>query len=268
MGRREREKKFKRIQEKEAGKLKPLTWRERLARTPVWSQFLYRFLVSFIILLPVALIALWIYSARVNQSIKSPTNQSNQTMATIVTDFGEIKVSLNKKATPKTVENFIKLAEKNYYNGLPFHRVIRDFMVQAGDPNCLAPSEIKQCGAGGESAWGGKFEDEINAQSLGLTTEQIKSLEAEGYKYRSDLKSHKVEIGSIAMANAGPNTNGSQFFIVTQKPQPHLNGKHTVFGMVEEGMEVVSAIAAVEVDENDRPVEEVKIKEIKVISSK
>lgn len=256
MSRREREKKLRRIQEKEARQLKILPWQKRV---PFWILFLYRFVISFLIILPLALVI--IYFIVNNRSAEKPTKN---TIAIMKTDFGEIRLKLFDEVAPKTVENFVKLVKKDYYNGLPFHRVIRDFMIQAGDPNCLAPTEVKQCGAGGVSAWGGKFDDEINAKSLGLSDEQIKSLEAEGFSYRDDLKSHKVEVGSIAMANAGPNTNGSQFFIVTKEDQPHLNGKHTVFGEVEQGMEVVSAIAAVEIDENDRPVEDVKIKEIKI----
>lgn len=167
------------------------------------------------------------------------------------TSKGDIELELYKKDAPKTVENFEKLAQKGYYNNLTFHRVIKDFMIQGGDPN--------GDGTGGESAWGGKFEDEINPKSVGVSEDTIKQFEGQGYKYNYNLTSHKVEVGSLAMANSGPNTNGSQFFIVTEKPQPHLDGKHTVFGMVTKGMETVSAIAAVETGENDKPKEPVMI---------
>lgn len=178
------------------------------------------------------------------------------TKAIMDTSMGEVTISLYSKDAPETVENFASLASDGYYDGLTFHRVIKDFMIQGGDP--------KGDGTGGESYWGGKFEDEINANSLGLSKEQISSLESQGYKYRNDIRSHKAEIGSIAMANSGPDTNGSQFFIVTEQDQPHLNGKHTVFGKIVSGMEVVRKIAAVETDENDKPKESVIINSIEL----
>lgn len=157
--------------------------------------------------------------------------KENKTMiATISTTMGEIKLELFKDDAPKTVENFQKLAEKGYYNGVIFHRVIKDFMIQGGDPT--------GSGTGGESAFGKEFEDEINQ--------------------------HKIEAGSLAMANRGPNTNGSQFFIVTEKPQPHLDGKHTVFGKVVEGTDVVKKIAAVQVGENNKPLQDVKMTGVKI----
>jgi len=158
-------------------------------------------------------------------------NQPQNRVAVIETEKGNIKLELFAQDAPKTVKNFIDLAEKGFYNGLKFHRVIPDFMIQGGDPN--------GDGTGGP---GYKFEDEINPWSLGLSESEIKSLEAQGYQYTKKLESHKVQVGSLAMANAGPNTNGSQFFIVTQTDQPHLNGKHTVFGQVLEGMEIVRQI--------------------------
>ena len=158
-------------------------------------------------------------------------NQPQNRFAVIETPRGQIKLELFSQDAPKTVKNFTDLAQKGFYNGLKFHRVIPEFMIQGGDPN-----------GNGTGGPGYKFEDEINPWSLGLAESEIKSLEAQVYKYTKKLKSHKVEVGSLAMANAGPNTNGSQFFIVTQKDQPHLNGKHTVFGKVIEGMEVVRQI--------------------------
>jgi cyclophilin family peptidyl-prolyl cis-trans isomerase len=189
------------------------------------------------------------------------TESAKNPIVIIETDKGNIKIELFTADAPKTVENFLGLVKKGYYNGITFHRVIPDFMIQGGDPTGT--------GGGGESIFGDKFEDEINAKSLGLedvlvkdspmypflkqmydeeTVEKYKDkslmalYEGTGYKYSDKLKSHKMEKGAVAMANAGPNTNGSQFFIVSTKAQPHLDGKHTVFGQVLEGMDVVAKI--------------------------
>ncbi len=126
--------------------------------------------------------------------------------ATIETDKGPIQIKLYPEHAPKTVNNFVSLARDGFYDGLTFHRVIPNFMVQGGDPDGT--------GRGGP---GYKFEDEVRGNPL------------------------KHETGSLSMANAGPNTNGSQFFI-THAPQPHLNGRHTVFGKVMDGQDVVDAI--------------------------
>ena len=126
--------------------------------------------------------------------------------ATIVTNRGTIEVALSAQYAPKTVNNFVFLARDGFYDGVSFHRVISNFMVQGGDPT--------GSGSGGP---GYRFEDETRGNPL------------------------KHETGVISMANAGPNTNGSQFFI-THSPQPHLNGMHTVFGKVVKGMDVVNAI--------------------------
>jgi len=134
------------------------------------------------------------------------------------TNAGPIELELHDEDAPKTVENFRKLASEGFYDDLIFHRVITDFMIQGGCP--------EGTGTGGP---GYAFEDEFNA--------------------------HKVERGALAMANAGPNTNGSQFFIVTVDEAPWLNGKHTVFGRVVSGMETVDAIEGTETGPGDRPVE-------------
>jgi len=126
--------------------------------------------------------------------------------ATIVTNRGTIEVALSAQYAPKTVNNFVFLAREGFYDGVLFHRVISNFMIQGGDPTGT-----------GTAGPGYRFEDETRGNPL------------------------KHETGVISMANAGPNTNGSQFFI-THSPQPHLNGKHTVFGKVVKGMEVVNAI--------------------------
>jgi peptidyl-prolyl cis-trans isomerase-like 1 len=153
------------------------------------------------------------------------------TVAIIKTNMGTIEIELFADQTPKTVENFVGLSEKGYYEGVIFHRVIKDFMLQAGDPTGT--------GRGGASFWGGKFEDE----------------------FVSDLK-HDTP-GILSMANAGPNTNGSQFFI-TLVPTPWLDGKHTVFGKVINGMDVVYAIGEVKTAAGDKPVNEVVMEEVTI----
>jgi peptidyl-prolyl cis-trans isomerase B (cyclophilin B) len=136
--------------------------------------------------------------------------------ATITTSLGPIEIELFDDAAPKTVANFTKLAGEGYYDDLSFHRVIPDFMIQGGCPN-----------GDGRGGPGYTFEDEFN--------------------------DHKVVRGALAMANAGPNTNGSQFFIVTTDAAPWLDGKHTVFGRVTSGLDVVDAISAVDRDRSDKP---------------
>jgi peptidyl-prolyl cis-trans isomerase B (cyclophilin B) len=138
--------------------------------------------------------------------------------AVLHTNAGPITVELHDNAAPKTVENFRKLSADGFYDGLIFHRVITDFMIQGGCP--------EGTGTGGP---GYTFEDEINE--------------------------HKIVRGALAMANAGPNTNGSQFFIVTTEEAPWLDGKHTVFGRVTDGMDSVDAIEATPTGAGDRPVE-------------
>ena len=153
------------------------------------------------------------------------------TVAIIKTNMGTIEIELFADKTPKTVENFVGLANKGYYNGVIFHRVIDNFMIQSGDPTGT--------GRGGESFWGGKFADE----------------------FVSDLK-HDGS-GVLSMANAGPNTNGSQFFI-TLVATPWLDGHHTVFGKVISGMDVVFAIGKVKTGANDKPVEDVVMEEVTI----
>jgi peptidyl-prolyl cis-trans isomerase B (cyclophilin B) len=138
--------------------------------------------------------------------------------ATMNTSQGPITIELFDDDAPETVANFRKLASENFYDGVIFHRVIPDFMIQGGDPDGT--------GMGGP---GYTFDDEING--------------------------HKIVRGALAMANAGPNTNGSQFFIVTTKAAPWLDGKHTVFGQVTSGMDSVDAIERLPTDSSDRPLE-------------
>lgn len=179
--------------------------------------------------------------------LATPTSVANPTfsilpenmkiVATIKTAKGNIELELYPKIAPKTVSNFVGLAENGFYDGTKFHRVVDDFVIQGGDP--LSKIDDPRVGSGGP---GYRFDDEINAKSLGLTDAVITQLEAQGYKYDNSLQSMQMKPGVIAMANAGPNTNGSQFFIVTTKDQPYLNGKHTVFGKVVKGMDVVLKI--------------------------
>lgn len=157
--------------------------------------------------------------------------------ASIKTVKGEIQLELYPDVAPKTVANFVKLAQDKFYDGTKFHRVVPGFVIQGGDP--LSKTDDPRVGSGGP---GYQFEDEINPKSIGVPREVINELEAEGYRYNESLSSLPVDVGAIAMANSGPNTNGSQFFIVTDAPQPHLNGKHTVFGKVVGGMEVVRSV--------------------------
>lgn len=153
----------------------------------------------------------------------------------IETDKGEIKLELHPKLAPKAVENFIKLTEEGFYNGTTFHRVVEGFVIQGGDP--LSKNDDPSNDGTGDPGY--TFEDEINPKSIGLTFDQTKELEELGYRYRYDIKSIPHEPGVISMANSGPNTNGSQFFIVTTRSLPELNGRYTAFGRVYEGMDVV-----------------------------
>ena len=177
--------------------------------------------------------------AATDTNLTNTTEEGSMLTAVIKTDKGDITVELNRDSAPKTVDNFVKLARDTFYDGTTFHRVVEDFVIQGGDPNSK-DDDPSNDGAGGP---GYQFEDEINPRSLGLSDEAIAQLEAEGYVYNYDLESHKMEPGALAMANSGPATNGSQFYIVTTQPQPHLDGRHTVFGHVTQGMDVVLAIA-------------------------
>lgn len=193
-------------------------------------------------------------------AIQLSTPQKGDTLAVMHTNMGNIKIKLFPEKAPKTVENFVTHSKNGYYNGLKFHRVINDFMIQGGDP--------RGNGTGGESIWGGSFKDEF------------------------DPELHNLR-GALSMANSGPNTNGSQFFIVQAREvpanmleqmhdledngfpaditaayaelggTPWLDFRHTVFGQVTDGMDVVDAIAAVETN-NDVPCEDVIINSIDI----
>ena len=191
----------------------------------------------------VLLILIGILGCQGSETVKDDSNQTEikkeeetkvskeMTVAVMNTNMGKIEIELFADKTPKTVENFVGLAEKGYYNGIIFHRVISDFMIQGGDPTGT--------GRGGNSLWGTPFADEI-----------VPSLKHE-------------EPGVLSMANAGPNTNGSQFFI-TVVPTPWLDGKHTVFGKVINGMNVVYDIAKVKTAAGDKPVNDVLMETVTI----
>lgn len=157
---------------------------------------------------------------------------------TIETEKGNIELELDKKAAPKTVDNFVKLAQDGFYDGTKFHRVVENFVIQGGDP-LSKDNDPNNDGSGGP---GYAFDDEINPKSLELSDEVIAQLESQGYKFDYSLKSIPHKIGVISMANSGPNTNGSQFFIITTQDQPDLDGRYTAFGTVIRGMDVVRQI--------------------------
>jgi cyclophilin family peptidyl-prolyl cis-trans isomerase len=147
--------------------------------------------------------------------------------ATMHTNHGTIELELFEGDAPKTVENFTKLSQDGFYDGLIFHRVIKDFMLQGGGP--------EGTGTGGP-----------------------------GYTFEDEFNDNKIVRGALAMANAGPNTNGSQFFIVTTDAAPWLDGKHTVFGRVTEGMDTVDSIEGTETGAQDRPVADAVIERVEV----
>jgi len=165
-------------------------------------------------------------------------NKEKSTIQAIIkTNKGDIRLDLDKDAAPNTVDNFIKLAKEEFYNGIKFHRVESGFVIQAGDP-LTKDDDPANDGSGGP---GYAFDDEINPKALGLDDTKIKALESQGYKFNYFLKSISHTIGTISMANSGPNTNGSQFFI-TLTDLSDLDGRYTVFGRVVEGMDVVQEI--------------------------
>jgi len=173
-----------------------------------------------------------------NRIHKEKIIMENLVSATIETTKGNIELQLDRNAAPKTVDNFVKLAKERFYDGTTFHRVVKDFVIQGGDP-LSKDNDPTNDGTGGP---GYLFADEINPKSIGVPDETIQQLEAAGYKYDYSLTSLPNKVGVIAMANAGPDTNGSQFFIITTQDQPNLNGRHTVFGNVTNGMDVVRQI--------------------------
>jgi len=231
MGRKERERKQKIVDQKIADK--EILEKRRTEKYSGWNTFWRKWQFWVVI---AAFLALIIYPFRGNiMNTSKDTEETNITnkanSAIIHTSIGDIAVDLYREDAPKTVENFEKLASDGFYDGLLFHRVIETFMIQTGDPN--------GDGTGGP-----------------------------GYQFEDEFNDHIMVAGSLAMANSGPNTNGSQFFIVTEEEQPHLDGKHTVFGQVTSGLDVVVEISRVTVDENDKPIDEISIQSIELMQGK
>jgi cyclophilin family peptidyl-prolyl cis-trans isomerase len=170
----------------------------------------------------------WRFVKRGGRSVAAPLRYGGAMItATLHTNHGAVELELFPDDAPKTVDNFVSLARDGFYDGVIFHRVIPDFMIQGGDPTGT--------GTGGP-----------------------------GYQFEDEFNQHRVTRGALAMANAGPNTNGSQFFIVTAEATPWLDGKHTVFGRVTSGMDVVDRISEVDRDANDRPREPVTIERVEL----
>jgi len=171
------------------------------------------------------------------QAVQTHSSSKQGPRVVMKTTLGDITFQLFQEATPKTAENFLSLARQHFYDGTIFHRVIPDFMIQGGDP---------------------------------LTREQRTNISVHGtgspgYKFADEFSNHKNVRGAISMANSGPNTNGSQFFIITAASTPWLDGKHAVFGEVVEGMDVVDKISAVKTGANDHPIEDIEILGIEIL---
>jgi cyclophilin family peptidyl-prolyl cis-trans isomerase len=173
------------------------------------------------------------------KTMLTPDQQPNlvkeYSQALLKTNYGDIKVKFYGADSPITVNNFLNLAKAGFYNGIKFHRVIKDFMIQGGDP-LSKEADTSVWGTGGP-----------------------------GYRFNDEFNTHKLVAGSLAMANSGANTNGSQFFIVTAAETPWLDGRHTNFGEVVSGMDVVKKIEAAETGVNDRPVKDVVINSVELL---
>jgi len=205
------------------------------------------------------------------------TNQTKGKLAVIETNLGTIRCELFPAAAPETVKNFVTLAKEGFFENIIFHRVIPNFMIQVGNPQFRLKPTTKQFPIK-------QFADEINASALGLDKILVKNAnlnipkdivqrfgdktlkelyEMQGYKYSNSLPSLKMKRGMLAMANAGPNTNSTQFFI-TVADCFYLDGKHTVFGEVISGFDIAEKISRVQT-KNDKPIQDVYIKTIKII---
>lgn len=166
---------------------------------------------------------------------KEEKMENTNSVATITTNLGVIKIELFTNKAPNTVANFVKLSNEGLYNNTKFHRIIKDFMIQGGDPLSKDDAQINRWGTGGP-----------------------------GYVFNDEQNDVALVNGVIAMANAGPNTNGSQFFIITAEATPWLQGKHTGFGKVIEGLDIVEKIGNVETGAQDRPVEAVVLQSVEI----
>lgn len=182
------------------------------------------------------LFILLITGCATKQPNKKTINMSEQKVV-MKTNFGDIELKLYTADAPQTVKNFIDLAKKGFYDGTKFHRVIKDFMIQGGDPKSKSDNWAEH-GTGGP-----------------------------GYTFADEINQHKLVRGILAMANAGPDTNGSQFFIITAQATPWLDGKHTAFGEVVSGMDVVDKIENVATDPRDHPTTDVIINGIELLGS-
>jgi peptidylprolyl isomerase len=193
-------------------------------------------IISIVIFLAAAAAVIWYFNRPVQAPAADNTENNAENMAALIkTSKGDIKIELFSNDAPNTVANFVKLAEQGFYDGTKFHRVIKDFMIQGGDPLTKDDSKKAYWGTGGP-----------------------------GYAFADELRpNNHNNAGTIAMANSGPDTNGSQFFINTVDNN-YLDSKHTVFGKVVEGMDVVHAIENTPTNESDQPVEDVIVQTIEI----
>lgn len=245
MSTRERQRKQQRLDEKKEA-LRELRAQRNLYRVAfpwkklIWSVASTLLIVALVWLVPRGIV----WAKNMNKvtgafgSIKTQELQTSK-FATLVTSEGDIKIELFNTTTPKTVANFVVLAKKDFYDGVKFHRVIKDFMIQTGDP-LSKDADPANDGTGGP---GYTFPDEITDKSVKLTR------------------------GVVAMANSGPDTNGSQFFIITKDETPWLDGKHTPFGKVVAGMDIVNKIGNTKTGANDRPVKDIILKDVIISTS-
>lgn len=202
------------------------------------NQQLYS-IIGGLVLLALLFSVAWRYVDRAPENVESESEKParealpGRVKAVLKTNKGDITLELDGTSVPRTVENFVQLARKDFFDGTTFHRVIPDFMIQGGDPNSRDQLKRESHGTGGP-----------------------------GYMFPDELNDNKIARGSVAMANSGPNTNGSQFFIVTADAAPWLDGKHTNFGTVVSGMDVVDAISRVKRDGRDNPLDPVVIDDV------
>lgn len=249
MSRRQKLRKLQKLQEKQTA-IKELRARRNLYRVAfpwkklVWPVVAIALIVGLVLLTPKTIV--WINSMN---KITGPFGEISREdldkskFATLVTTEGDIKVSLFNEVAPNTVANFVVLANQDFYDGVLFHRVIDDFMIQTGDP-LSKDDDPTNDGTGGP---GYSFDDEITSDSAKLTR------------------------GILAMANSGANTNGSQFFIITKESTPWLDGKHTPFGSVVAGLDIVEKIGKTKtvdpINQNDRPINDIIVKDIIISES-